>query len=131
MAWQNYGGKPRNKYGAKSTVVDGVKFASKHEAERYKELKLMEKAGIISGLNMQVPFLLIPAQYEPPKTLKNGKKRRGRCIERECVYKADFAYIQSDTGEMIVEDAKGFRTEVFKIKKKLMLQKYNIRVREV
>ena len=129
--WKSYGGKPGNKYGARSTVVDGIRFDSAKEARRFQQLRLLEKAGAIRDLQRQVEFELIPAQYEPPRTLKNGRKVRGRCIERKTVYKADFSYIQSDTGEYIVEDAKGFRTEVFKIKKKLMLKKYNIRVREV
>lgn len=129
--WKSYGGKPRSKYGAKSTVVDGVRFDSAREARRFQQLKILERAGAIRDLQRQVEFELIPAQYEPPKTLKNGRKVRGRCIERKTIYKADFAYIQSDTGEYIVEDAKGFRTDVYRIKKKLLLYKYGIQIREV
>lgn len=128
--WKSYG-KPKNKYGAKSTVVDGIKFPSQKEARRYAQLKMLERAGEIRDLQRQVEFELIPAQFEPPKTLKSGRKVRGRCIERKCVYIADYAYIQSDTGEMIVEDAKGFRTDVYRIKKKLLLYKYGIQIKEV
>ena len=128
--WKSYG-KPKNKYGAQSTVVDGIKFPSQKEARRYAQLKMLERAGEIRDLQRQVEFELIPAQFEPSKTLKNGRKVRGRCIERKCVYISDFAYIQSDTGEYIVEDAKGFRTDVYRLKKKLLLYKYNIRIKEV
>lgn len=129
--WNNYGGKPGNKYGAKSTVVDGIRFDSAKEARRWQQLRLLEKAGAIRDLQRQVEFELIPAQYEPPKTLKSGRKVRGRCIERKASYFADFAYIQSDTGEYIVEDAKGMRTDVYKLKKKMVLYKYGIQIREV
>lgn len=107
-----------SKFGAKKVVVDGRKFDSKHEARRYTELKLLQRAGKISDLRCQVPFLLIPSQYE-----------NGRCIERECKYIADFTY--RENGELVVEDAKGMKTDVYRIKRKLMLQKYAIKIREV
>ena len=128
--WKSYG-KPKNKYGAKSTVVDGINFPSQKEARRYAQLKILERAGEIRDLQRQVEFELIPAQFEPPRTLKSGRKVRGRCIERKCVYIADFCYFRADTGEYIVEDAKGFRTDVYRVKKKMVLYKYGIRIKEV
>lgn len=93
-------------------------FDSKKERLRYQELLLMERAGKIQGLTRQVRFELIPAQYD----------KHGKCIERACSYVADFTYWQN--GEFVVEDCKGFRTDVYKIKRKLMLQQRNIRIKE-
>ena len=109
-----------NKFGAKRTEIDGITFASKHEAERYIELKYMERAHLISDLQLQRVFTLIGAQRD----------KEGKIIERPCKYIADFVYKDKD-GKTVVEDAKGMRTDVFRIKKKLMLSIYGIRVQEV
>ena len=114
--------KKRNKFGNDIKIVDGIKFASKKEANRYCELRILERAGQISDLQLQVEFILIPAQYREV----DGKRK---CVERECKYFADFVY--KENGKRIVEDAKGFKTDVYKIKRKLMLYKYGIRIREV
>lgn len=110
------------KYRSRKTVVDGAKFDSQKEANRYCELKILEKAGLIKGLERQKKFVLIPAHME-------GKK----IIERECSYVADFVYLQN--GDIVVEDVKGYKGggayQVFTIKRKLMLEKYGIKVREV
>ena len=102
------------KYHNKKTVVQGIKFDSKKEANRFLELQMLEKAGEISQLERQVKFELIP-------------KQKG---ERSCSYIADFVYRTKD-GEQIVEDTKGYRTPEYKIKRKLMLFKYNIAIKEV
>ena len=122
------------KYHSKKTVIDGITFDSRKEAERYSELKLLERCGAISNLELQKVFELIPAQYElyerygkNGNRLKDGKK----CIEKSCVYKADFVYIDNETGQQVVEDVKGFRTKEYKIKKKLMLYIHNIKIKEV
>lgn len=101
------------KYKNKKTVVDGITFDSKHEAERYVGLSLMASAGVISDLRMQVKYELIPKQ--------DG--------ERKCEYIADFVY--TENGQTVVEDTKGFRTKDYIIKRKLMLYRYGIRIREV
>ena len=106
-----------SKYKNKKTVVDGIKFDSKKEANRYIELKLREKSGMIEKLRLQVKFVLIP-------------KQEG---ERECSYIADFVYKDKETGKTIVEDVKSsprYKTDVYRIKKKLMLFVYNIKVKE-
>lgn len=108
------------KYGNKKTVRDGRTFDSKHEAGRYTELQLLRRAGKITDLRCQVSFLLIPAQYD----------ENHRCIERSCKYVADFTY-RDENGEFVVEDAKGLKTDVYRIKKKLMLEKYGIKIKEV
>lgn len=130
MAWHNYGGKPKNsKYGARKAVLDGVKFDSQKEARRFAQLQLLEKAGEISDLKRQVRFELIPAHYEYYQG-KDGKPRKGACIERSCYYLADFVYLDKD-GVQVVEDAKGFRTDAYVIKRKLMLHVHGIRIKEV
>ena len=108
------------KYNNKKITVNGQVFDSKKEANRYKELLLLEKAGAIKDLRMQVKFTLIPAQRD---------EATGKVVERECSYKADFVYSEGD--KTVVEDVKGFRTKEYIIKRKLMLWRYGIRIREV
>lgn len=102
---------------------------SKREANRKAELELMQRAGEISGLQCQVSFELIPAQYEPDIIGKRGGVKRGKCIEHACKYIADFVYTKD--GAMVVEDTKGFRTKDYVIKRKLMLWVHGIRIVEV
>lgn len=109
------------KYNNKKVTVNGQVFDSKKEARRYKELLLLEKAGEIKDLRTQVKFKLIPAQRD---------EATGKVIERECSYKADFMY-HDEAGETIVEDVKGFRTKEYIIKRKLLLWRYGIRIREI
>ena len=116
--------KPKNKYGAKKVTLempDGTEhtFDSKHEAEIYQELALMEKAGEISNLRIQVPYELIPPQVAP-----SGKKYRN------CKYIADFVYEDAE-GNTVVSDAKGHRTKEYILKKKLMLKVWGIEIMEV
>ena len=110
-----------NKYKNKKVKVSGITFDSRKEARRYGELKYMLKAGKIKDLKRQVKYILIPSQ----------RNANNRVIERECAYIADFVYTDTETGEMVVEDVKGLRTDVYKIKRKLMLERYGIRIKEV
>ena len=114
-----------SKYGSRKITVDGMTFDSKKEFERYCELRLLQKAGIITDLQTQVYFELIPAQYEP----NPEGKRKQKCVERACNYVADFVYYQG--GEKIVEDTKGFRTKEYIIKRKLMLHVHGIKIKEI
>ena len=111
-----------NKFGAKKTEIDGITFASKHEAERYIELKHMERAHMISDLQLQRRYTLIGTQ----------KDKSGKVLERPVTYVADFVY-KNQNGETVVEDAKSpaTRTDVYKVKRKLMLSIYGIRIQEV
>ena len=109
-----YGRRFGAKYGNTKVNVDGVPFDSKREAARWKELRLMERAGEITALRRQVRFELIPKQ--------DG--------ERAVSYVADFVYRDKD-GREIVEDAKGTRTREYIIKRKLMLWRHGIKIREV
>lgn len=110
-----------NKYGAQKTTFQGMEFDSKKEAERFAQLRYMQMGKLISGLECQVKFELIP----------NQKDENGKVIERAVNYIADFVYTDLKTGEQIVEDTKGAKTKDYIIKRKLMLHKYGIRIREV
>lgn len=102
-------------YNKKTQTIDGMVFDSRKEALRYGELKLMERAGLVKDIQTQVKFELIPKQ--------DG--------ERACYYIADFIYTDCETGQRVVEDTKGYRTEVYRIKRKLMLYRHNIKIKEV
>lgn len=115
----------QNKYHA----VKVGKSASKWEARRKAELEIMERFGQISNLRFQVPFELIPVQREPSTVGPRGGVRPGKVIERNCLYVADFVYDKD--GQTIVEDTKGFRTKDYVIKRKLLLWRYGIRIKEV
>lgn len=120
----------KNKYNARKVKVDGIVFASQKEADRWRELQLLERAGKITELRRQVPFLLIPTQREFCSEIdKKGRFKKGKVIERKCSYYADFVYMQN--GKQIVEDAKGKRTDEYVIKRKLMLFLQGIRIQEV
>lgn len=119
----------RSKYGARKTVVDGITFDSKKEANRYRELKLLEDAGEIKKLKMQVAFELVPALYEQPterytKGARKGKWKKGKCIERAVTYYADFVYYDLNKDKWIAEDVKGMRTKEYIIKRKLFRHLY-------
>lgn len=121
--------KKQSKYRNKKVVLDGITFDSKREAKRYRELLLLEQAGEISDIQRQVKFVLIPAQREPDTVGPKGGKRKGRTIEREVTYIADFVYWKN--GALVVEDVKGFRKESYIIKRKMMLWVHGIRIVEV
>lgn len=121
-----------NKYQAIKTIVNGIEFDSRKEARRYQELLLLQRAGVIQDLKMQVKYILIPAQYETFERYgKNGQRLKDgqRLLEKECSYIADFVYTEND--KEIVEDTKGVRTKDYIIKRKLMLKEHNIRIKEV
>lgn len=102
-----------SKYNAKKITIDGHDFPSKREAERYCELKLFLKAGEIRNLVLQPRFLLQDEFFD-----KNGVKHK------KIEYVADFFYIDKE-GRNVVEDVKGVLTDVYKIKKKMFLKKYD------
>ena len=102
-----------NKYGNKRVVVDGIRFDSKREAARWQELKLLERAGEIKGLERQVEYELIPKQPG----------------ERKAVYTADFVYWEN--GAEVVEDVKGVKTRDYILRRKLMKWVHGITIREV
>ncbi len=99
-----------NKYRNKKVIVEDYVFDSIQESQRYKELKLLLRAGEIKDLQLQPHFLLQEAFK------KNGK------TYRKIEYIADFMYVEN--GKTIVEDVKGIQTDVFKLKHKLFEKKY-------
>ena len=117
------------KYHNRKVRRDGLTFDSKKEHKRYNELLLLEQAGEIKNLRRQVKFLLIPTQREPKIIGPRGGVKKGKLLERECAYIADFVY--TENGKIVVEDTKGLRTKDYIIKRKLMLYVHNIRIREV
>ena len=121
-----------SKYNSKKVIVDDIKFDFRKEANRWFELRMLERAGKISNLQRQYKFVLIPTQIEQYERYgKTGKRLLDgqRVIEKECAYYADFVYYED--GKLVAEDVKGFRTEVYKIKRKMMLEKYGIRIKEI
>ena len=102
----------KSKYGAVKTEVDGIMFDSKREASRYQELRLLEQAG--------------DSQPPPAGALYTlSKNEHGRALK----YIADFVY-NDDTGALVVEDAKGHSTDVYKIKRRLMAELKGIEIKE-
>lgn len=110
-----------SKYGARKTTFDGKTFDSQKEAQRYAELRLLERGKVISDLRTQVKFDLLPTQ----------RGADGKVIEKAVNYVADFTYTDNRTGEVIVEDTKGFKTKDYILKRKMMLYFHGIRIREV
>jgi len=100
-----------SKYGNIRTVVDGIKFASKAEASRYVLLREHQRQGEISDLEMQPKF---------PISLKN---------KPICSYFADFRYVRN--GVTVIEDVKGVKTPIYRLKKKLTEAKYGIKITEI
>lgn len=103
----------RGKYGAVATTVNGIRFASKAESERYQQLIIAERAGKIRALVLQPAWPLI---VEGVKV---------------ATYRADFSYIDVATDTEVVEDVKGMSTPVYKLKKKMMAAFYGIEIQEI
>ena len=112
-----------SKYKNKKVIIDGIEFDSKKEGNHYIGLKMLLRAGEIRDLELQKEFILQPAFK------KNGK------TYRKISYKADFCYFDNRTNKYIVEDvkaSKNFKTEVYKLKKKLFEYKYqDIEIKEI
>ena len=125
------------KYRNKKIEVDGIVYDSKKEMRRHQQLLLKEKVGAIIDLQMQVKYVLIPAQYETVtrygkkgQRLKDGKK----LLEKEISYIADYVYFDVEEGRTIVEDVKSAITRknpLYIAKKKMMLYFHGIRIREI
>lgn len=110
----------RNKYGNRKVIWKGEEFDSEAEYGRYRELKWLATKGIVRELRRQVSYELIPALRDD----------HGQLCERSVHYVADFVYVDED-GSTVVEDVKGVKTKEYIIKRKLMLWRYGIRIREI
>ena len=109
----------KNKYHNKKIYFNGVLFASKKEYSYFCKLKLMEQVGMIRDLKRQVPFELIPTYKINGKTI------------RKMQYIAEFTYITTEDNKLHVVDTKGYRTEEYKLQKKLIEYKYNMEIEEI
>lgn len=109
-----YRGKKKSKYNNKKVKLeDGTTFDSKDEYIRWKTLCILQDKGFIQNLDRQVDFDLLPAF---------------KGVQRAMKYVADFTY--TENGKLVVEDAKGFKTEGYKIKKKLMYYFHRVIIKE-
>lgn len=108
-----------HKYGAMPTTIDGIRFASKAEARRYAELKMLEKAGEIRELELQPKFPLYVGGYGIAKGVHIGN------------YIADFRYREGPKGLLRIEDVKGFRTPLYAWKRRHVEAQYGIEIREI
>lgn len=130
MPWKNYN--TRNKYGNHSVTVDGVRYDSKDESLRHAFLKLLEQAGEISNLRYHVNFELIPAiTREEVVHLKTKDKVVTKTVQTARYYEADFVYTVTKTGEEVVEDFKGFETDLFRFKAALFRYLYGKEIKIV
>lgn len=126
-----------SKYYSKKIKIGDLIFDSKKEAERFQQLSLLQRAGKIKNLQRQVPFVLIPAQYEEVKTYtpkQHKEKIEKKLVERKVKYIADFVYMDAN-GELVVEDVKGYKRSTayaeYAIKRKLMLFIHGLKIVEI
>ena len=113
----------RNKYGAESTIIDGIRFASKKESKRYIELRLLEKAGEITELVLQPKYPLMVGDEKPVKS-RTKRYPNGRKV----TYIADFKYYDVKKGAPVVEDVKGMDTPASRIKRACVEAYYGIQI---
>lgn len=116
---------------SKVETPSGERFDSVKEYHRWRQLLLLQHAGVISDLQRQVPFELIPTQWETYERYgKNGQRLKDgrRRVELAVIYVADFVYTHD--GKQVVEDTKGVRTPDYVIKRKLMLYLKGIKILE-
>lgn len=109
----------QNKYKNKKVIYDGIKFDSNREMAYYIKLKMLEQKGIIKDLELQKSYELQPSFKLNGKTYK------------KITYKADFSYVLVEDNKIHIVDTKGFRTDVYKLKRKMFAYKYGIEIEEV
>ena len=120
-----------SKYRNSKIEIGDQKWDSMKEYHRYLELLMLLKSGEISDLRRQVKYVLIPTQREPDIIGQRGGVKKGKLLEKEVAYFADFVYRDLGSGEEVVEDTKGIRTKEYIIKRKLMLYIHHIKIKEV
>ena len=118
------------KYHNRKVTCGDETFDSVKEYQRWQELKLLERAGEVTDLKRQVKYTIIPAQYEKVWNQEKNRFEKGKLLERELAYVADFVY-KNRLGLEVVEDVKGFKTPEYRLKRKLMLWELGIRISEV
>ncbi len=112
----------RNKYRAKPEIVDGIRFASRREAKRYRELKLMEVSDLIVDLELQPKYKL--GTDDAPVLYRSDRCPNGR----RASYFADFRYLNKLTGETVIEDVKGFDNQLGRLKRAVVEAQYSIEI---
>ena len=122
-------GRYGSKYGNQKITIDNITFDSTGEGLRYKELKLLAKTGQITDLQLQKKFIIVPEIREPDTVGPRGGVKKGKLIQSAAYYVADFVYYDKN-GKLVVEDFKGYKTDLYKLKKKLMKYIYNIDIKE-
>lgn len=127
--WKNY--LKKAKYRNNKITIGDDTYDSMREYRRYLDLLAMLKAGEITDLRRQVKYILIPAQREPDTIGKRGGVKKGKLLEREVAYYADFVYTVAGSGEVVVEDTKGMRTKDYILKRKMMLYFHGIKIQEI
>lgn len=134
----------KHKYGAKPTTVDNIRFASQKEARRYQELRLLERGGHIQCLELQPAFdvwvqeLSVGARLKRVAARMRGRPEPKNLQHKVCTYFADFRYQERELRDsenehwrVVVEDVKGVRTPVYRLKKRMVEAQYGIQIREV
>lgn len=113
--------KKPHKYRAQARVVDGIRFASRREAKRYGELKISQRGGWISDLELQPKFKL--GTDDAPVLIKSERYPNGR----RAVYLADFRY-QLPGGVIVIEDVKGIDNPLSRLKRAVVEAQYSIEI---
>lgn len=116
-SWAKHLAPRASKYHATRTKVDGITFQSKREARRWQQLRILEAANQIFELRRQVPFPIVIVNLDTGELVTVS------------TYYADFVYEPLEGG-LVIEDAKGFRTETYKLKKRLVEAQYGVRIHE-
>jgi Protein of unknown function (DUF1064) len=133
-AWTKFAGvkleAPKSKYGAKPMVVDGIRFDSTKEAKRYRELRLLEKAGVIRDLELQPRYPIVVRELKDP----GGRTLYVPAAWITCGhYTADFRYVDAETAATVVEDVKstGTKTTAYRLRKRLVEAIHGVKIVEV
>lgn len=132
MATQGLG--RRSKYNARKTTVDNIVFDSAKEAKRYEELKVMGIAGVIRNLEFQPVFDLYAPTLDDDEPLRKPRERLGRYrgdFRYELGYFVTFQGVRKECWRVVVEDVKGFKTPLYRWKKKHVEAQYGIEIREI
>lgn len=108
-----------SKYKNKKVIYDGIEFDSQKEGNYYLKYKTMQDLGIIKDLKIQPVYELQPSFKLNGKTYK------------KITYRADFSYVSVEDNKIHIIDVKGFKTDIYKLKKKLMAYKYKLEIEEV
>jgi len=122
---------PKSKYGAKPMVVGGIRFDSTKEARRYSELRLLEKAGQIRDLETQPRFPIDVVQlWQDGRWAWSGPDRE---IIQCGVFTADFRYVETATGQVVIEDVKSgpTKTTAYRLRKRLVEAIHGVTISEV